>query len=265
MNIFPDAINVTETQKNPTQLLIIKKPKIGGTRLVCDLEDNHVIYFDGRADFYKSKAKVFNVTRNWEDFNKDQERKIPFDVYAVKYITELNKHCLEHGPIAKYITIDTVTRFEEISKSLALANYKKTAMGKSFTEEDITLLPMGAGYGRLRLAFQTLYDLLKPCCSKSLIFLAHPKSSSINIDGSEVSVQDIDLTGKLKLILSTQVDAVGTMHRAKGRNVNVLSFKTYDDDFATGGRSEHLQNKDIEISEILPDGTFVSHWDKIFI
>ena len=55
------------------------------------------------------------------------------------------------------------------------------------------------------------------------------------------------------------------MYRAKGRNVNILSFKTSKEDLVTGARPEHLQNTEIEISEILDDGTFVSHWDKVFI
>ena len=265
MDMFPDAKRITKVNKNPTKLVIIKAVKTGGTRLVGDLEGNHIIYFDGKSDFYETKANVFNVIQNWEDYNNKNNKNVPLDVYAIKYITDLNKHCIANGPIADYLTIDTVTKFEEIAKTLALMDYKKTAMGKSFNESDITLLPMGAGYGRLRLAFKRLYDLLEPCYSKCLIFIAHPKASSITVDGKELQAQDIALIGKQKLLIAADCDAIGNMYRVKGRNVNILSFKSSQQDLVAGARPEHLQNAEIEISEILDDGTFVSHWDKIFI
>jgi hypothetical protein len=198
MEMFPEAnrIKAKDVNQNPTKLVIVKAVKTGGTQLACDLEDNHIIYFDGKEDFYESKATVFNVIKNWEEFNAKQDKKIPLDSYAIRYLYHLNQHCIKNGPIAKYLTIDTVTRFEEIAKTKALIDYKKTAMGKSFTEEDITLLPMGAGYGRLRLAFGQLYELLEPCYSDCLIFIAHPKASSITVDGKDLQVQDMALIGE---------------------------------------------------------------------
>lgn len=267
MDMFPKAERVkkSDINKNPTKLAIIKAVKTGGTRLAGDLENNHIIYLDGKSDFYETKADIFNVTKNWEEYNKKADKKVPLDVYAIKYIYDLNKYCIENGPIADYLTIDTVTKFEEISKTLALTDYKKTAMGKSFQEEDITLLPMGAGYGRLRLAFERLYNMLEPCYSKCIIFIAHPKSSSITVDGKELQAHDMALIGKQKQLLAADVDAIGTMYRKKGQNINILSFKSSRDDLVTGARPEHLQNKEIEISELKDDGTFVSHWDKIFV
>lgn len=264
---FPKAKRITkkDINPNPTKLVIVKAVKTGGTRLVSDLPDNHIIYLDGKSDFYESKADIFNVTQNWEDYNATAEKKVPLDVYTIKYIYDLNKHCREHGPIAKYLTIDTVTRFEEVAKTLALAEYKKTAMGKSFQEDDITLLAMGSGYGRLRSAFKRLYDLLEVCYSDCIIFVAHPKASSITVDGKELQAQDIALTGKQRLLLAADSDAIGNMYRAKGKNVNILSFKTSQQDLVSGARPAHLQNKEIEISELKDDGTFVSHWDKVFI
>jgi hypothetical protein len=70
---------------------------------------------------------------------------------------------------------------------------------------------------------------------------------------------------KQKLLLAADADAIGNMYRAKDRNVNILSFKTSQNDLVSGARPAHLQNAEIEISEILDDGTFVSHWDKVFI
>ena len=107
--------------------------------------------------------------------------------------------------------------------------------------------------------------MLEPCYTDAMIFVAHPKSSSINIDGKELTATDIAITGKMKLLLAADVDAMGVMYRKPKSNINILNFKTTQQDLVSGARSPHLSNQQIEISEVLEDGTFVSHWDKIFI
>ena len=72
---------------------------------------------------------------------------------------------------------------------------------------------------------------------------------------------DLDLTGKLKRIASSNSDAIGYLFR-RG-NKNVLSFKTTDE-ISCGARPEHLRNKEIELSELVDEKVVVS-WDKIFI
>jgi hypothetical protein len=81
-------------------------------------------------------------------------------------------------------------------------------------------------------------------------------------NGAEFSSLDLDLTGKLKRIASSKSDAIGYLYR-KG-NKNILSFKTTDE-ISCGARPEHLRNQEIVLSEILEDGTFKTHWDRIFI
>lgn len=198
MDMFPQAnrIKREDINPNPKKMLIVKPPKTGGTRLVGDLEDNHIIDLDGSSDFYETKAVVFDTKKEWKKFNASSDKKISYAGYVVKYIYHLNEQAKKNGPIAKYGTLDTVTEFEEIAKELALVQYKKTAMGKSFQESDISLLPMGAGYGRIRQAFKILYDLLEPCFSECLIFIAHPKTSSITVAGKELQATDVALTGE---------------------------------------------------------------------
>jgi hypothetical protein len=72
---------------------------------------------------------------------------------------------------------------------------------------------------------------------------------------------DLDLTGKIKRIVSSQSDAIGYLYR-KG-NQNILTFKTKDD-VACGARPVHLRNQDIVVSELV-EGEFVAHWSKVYI
>lgn len=67
------------------------------------------------------------------------------------------------------------------------------------------------------------------------------------------------------MILASDVDAMATMYRKPKSNINVLNFKTTQQDLVSGARSPHLENREIEISELKEDGTFISYWDRIFV
>jgi hypothetical protein len=79
--------------------------------------------------------------------------------------------------------------------------------------------------------------------------------------GVEVSSLDLDLTGKLKRISTSQSDAIGYLYRKNG--VNKITFKTTDE-ISCGARPPHLRNEEFVISE-LKDDKLVTYWDKIYI
>lgn len=70
---------------------------------------------------------------------------------------------------------------------------------------------------------------------------------------------------KLKFIVTAEMDATGYIYRKQSSNENIISFKTSEQDLATGSRCQHLAGKEFLISEKLPDGTLKTYWDKIFI
>lgn len=80
-----------------------------------------------------------------------------------------------------------------------------------------------------------------------------------------MAAKDIALTGKLKLIMTAQCDAIGYLYRNK-ENMNqvVVSFKTNELDLATGARPKHLRGQEFVLSE-LKDDEVVTHWDKIYL
>ena len=72
---------------------------------------------------------------------------------------------------------------------------------------------------------------------------------------------NIDLTGKIKSLISANADATGYMFR-KGNKV-ILSFKT-NEETTCGARPDHLRNAEIVLSEVNDKGEVVTHWDEVY-
>lgn len=88
------------------------------------------------------------------------------------------------------------------------------------------------------------------------------KDVVLDKNGSEFNALDLDLTGKLKRITSSQSDAIGYLFR-KG-NKNILSFKTTDE-ISCGARPEHLRNKEVVLSELNDEETLTTFWENVYI
>ena len=116
-------------------------------------------------------------------------------------------------------------------------------------------------YPWLREAFTKVVDYMKSWAPR-IILVGHVKDVVLEKNGSEFSSMDLDLTGKLKRITSSQSDAIGYLFR-KG-DKNVLSFKT-SDEISCGARPEHLRNKELILSEINEEGKVITHWNNIYI
>ena len=145
----------------------------------------------------------------------------------------------------------------------------ETPMGSGWLDEgkgkakygSILNLPNGAGYPYLRQAFTKVIDYIK-MWAPHVLLMGHVKDTVLDKNGKEFSSLDLDLTGKIKRIASSQSDGIGYLYR-KGK-ANILSFVT-SDEVSCGARPTHLQNKEIVISEITEDGKYVTYWDRVFI
>lgn len=235
--------------ENPSKIIIYSKPKVGKTELLATLEGNLIIDLENGSKFVE--ALKYNVLQEAEKHG----------ITPLEELKLLLDEIKKEGKPYKYITIDTITRLEDMVLPLALKLYTDTPMGKSFKGDNVLSLPNGGGYFYLREAmFKVLNEVFE--CAPCVILLGHLKSKSIDKSGREVEAKDLDLTGKIKSIISADVDAIGLLYRAS-ENVNVLSFKTTDD-VICGARPEHLKGSEIVISERV-DGKFITHWDKVFI
>jgi hypothetical protein len=245
MKLPTELIDVVD--RNPSKLFIFSNPKVGKTSLVAQLPNCLILDAERGTKFVKAlklPAENIDDLREISDAIDEKNEKLGKFAYD-------------------YIAIDTVTALQDIAKELALKLYKKTPMGSTYKGDDVLKLPNGGGYYYLREAFEKIYKSFEGR-SKCLILLGHIKPASILKDGKELMAKDIDLTGKIKSITAADMDAIGYLYR-KG-NQNILSFKTSEDDLATGARPPHLRGQEIIISEYDPTTeVLTTHWDKIFL
>jgi len=239
----------------PRRLFIFSQAKVGKTSLMAQLPNSLIIDLEEGSSTYESAyidVKSLAV----------KEGKKPIVILA-----EINSKLREEavkGFQYDFIVIDTTTALEEIARSYATEMYKTTVAGKNFTGHDVvTELSNGQGYEILRNAFKKIYDQFSGLASKCLILVGHVKNASINKEGKDLQARDIQLTGKLKTIVCQDADAIGYMYRNKDTNDNILSFRTSEQDLATGARLEHLSGKEFVIST-KKDGKLITNWELVF-
>lgn len=234
INLPKDKIPA-ETQ-DPKYLILFGLPKVGKTTVLSTLDNNLILDFENGSTYVDAlKIKIDNL----------------------QTLKEVIKAIKEAGRPYRYITIDTITAVEEIAKPVAMNLYKNSPIysDKYANVSDITRLPNGSGYTFLRQAVEAIVDLVASAAD-NIIICGHVKDASLN-DNLDGSVKDLDLTGKLKRILSARSDAIGFVHRDDDSNL-CINFGQ-DGEILTGARPQHLANKDIIVAERNEDGTFTSH------
>lgn len=239
INLPKDKIPA-ETQ-DPKYLILFGLPKVGKTTVLSTLDNNLILDFENGSTYVDAlKIKIDNL----------------------QTLKEVIKAIKEAGRPYRYITIDTITAVEEIAKPVAMNLYKNSPIysDKYANVSDITRLPNGSGYTFLRQAVEAIVDLVASAAD-NIIICGHVKDASLN-DNLDGSVKDLDLTGKLKRILSARSDAIGFVHRDDDSNL-CINFGQ-DGEILTGARPQHLANKDIIVAERNEDGTFTSHWERIY-
>ncbi len=241
--------------KSPKNLIIFSKPKTGKTEAISKLEDLLLLDFEGGSDYVDAqKIKVTSINHLFQIAKAVKEADFPY----------------------KYVAVDTVTALEAMCIGYAEKLYASRPMGKTWLKKDakgnlakdsgkkqygnILNLPNGSGYGYLREAVTSVIKIIEKMAPR-IIILGHIKSILLEKKGTEFTSSDLDLTGKIKSILTSQSDAIGYLHR-KG-NKNILSFKT-SDTVACGARPAHLSNAEITLSEKTDEG-LITNWDQIYI
>lgn len=241
MEITLPKAKIKASSVSPRKLIIYSKPKVGKTTALAQL-DNALILDLERGSSFLDAMKI-------EVSNLEELRKIGDKIIA-------------EGKPYKCIIIDTITKLEDMCLPLALKLYKQTPMGKNFDGTNVLTLANGAGYLYLREAVDSVVKYLDTLADR-IIYSGHIKVKSIDKNGKSVDSADLDLTGKIRSMMSADVDAIGILYREG--NKNILSFKTTDE-IICGARPQHLKNKEIVLSEHDPiTGKVTVHWDKIYV
>ena len=249
------TVKIKASSQSPRNLIIFSKPKVGKTSLLAELDDALIIDLEDGSDFVD--AMKLKAT-------------------SVQEIQAIGKEIIAAGNPYKYIVVDTITALENICVPYAELLYSRKPMGKTWFKKDangnldrtsgkaqygtILGMPNGGGYMYLREAMTKVIEYLKTLAPR-IILVGHIKDVQLEKAGAEFTSSDLDLTGKIKRILSSQSDAIGYLYR-KG-NQNILSFATTDA-VACGARPSHLRNQEIVVSE-MKDNKLITHWDKIYI
>ena len=170
---------VTAVRKSPKNMVIYGPPKIGKTTVLSKLDNCLIIDLEEGSDMIDAlKVKVENLEE----------------------LTEVGKAILKDGKPYKYIAIDTVTKLEEWCESEGKKIYMATPMGKNFDQKNpgasVLSLPNGGGYLYLRMAYKKWIDRLNKLADH-VILVGHLKDKLLDKKGKEVSVKDLDLTGKI--------------------------------------------------------------------
>ena len=213
--------------QDPKYLIVFGKPKIGKSTALAALPNNLIVDLENGykyIDALKVEAK------------------------SLQDLKEIAIAIKEAGCPYKYLTLDTITKLEEIVKPLALKLYLDTPAGSKFTGKDVLDAPMGAGYSKIREAIEVVIDMFQKVVP-NIILVCH--------------VKVIDLTGKTGRVLASRSDAIGYLCRDDFSNT-ILSFNSNDKFVDCGSRPEHLRNKDIVLGEMQDDGTIIYHWERIF-
>jgi len=171
----------------------------------------------------------------------------------------------------------------EWSEIVGTYNYMNQSQGKKFNRvgeietgkmimhtdpkfETVHSIGQGYGYRYSREAMTNWYDkLLEILISekvKYIILLSHVKDKLVESkNGDSVETIDINLTGKVKSIFASRVDAIGHFYRKDGKG-----YISYDNEYKVicGGRCAHLDGN-ILISEKQPDRSVKTYWENIYI
>ena len=237
MEIQLPTSKVPATNKSPKNLIIFSKPKAGKTTVLSQLDNCLILDLENGSDYV--------------------------DAMKIKAIGAAIK---EAGNPYTYVAVDTITALEEMCIPYAELLYTKSPMGKNWPTEgkpkygSILNLPNGAGYPWLREAFTKVIDYIKTWAPRTIL-VGHVKDTLLEKNGNDFNSLDLDLTGKLKRIATSNSDAIGYLFR-RG-NKNILSFITTDE-ISCGARPEHLRNKEVELSELVDDKVVVN-WKNVYI
>lgn len=229
---------------NPKRLLLFGQPKTGKTSILADLEDCLIVDTEKGSGYVSAMSIEVN---NMDDFRGLMK--------ALKEAKEDNGGEVPY----KFIAIDTLTVFEEISLEYARKLYNQTPMGASFTG-NVKSLPNGAGYLYAREAFMKMLKPFQNYC-ETLIMVGHVKEKDVVKDGETLTETSIALTGQLKNILCGWADTIGLVYRDE--NKTMIDFAP-SDNLIVGSRQEHLIGRKICVASSNEDHKLSIDWGGIF-
>lgn len=241
--MLPESRKISEVS-DPGVLVLYGMPKTGKSTIVNALENNLILDLEKGTKYLNSLS--VNIIGIKPPKEKEEELKARHE-RSEYYLTEVGKEIVTKNIKYDFITLDTVTEFEDMIVSIATDNYKASSMGGGFEGKSVLELARGAGYYWLREAYKEWIGKLMKLTPR-LILIGHVKDAVANKAGKEVSAKDLDLTGKIRNITAGLIaDSIGYVYRGENSELRI-SFKT-SEELMCGSRCKHLKGKDIKIAD----------------
>lgn len=227
--------------KYPRTLLLYSYHKIGKSEILSQLankkKDSSIIL--DWEDGYQYVTSDGNIIRFW-----DNEKS--------KWVNGLSRleTMINDGVRFNFLIVDGLTGYGEFSSRLVIDKYNKRKYSTWSTTKprisDIGDLGHGIGYGYQREEYAKLMNLCEKL-SKYVIYVAHVKDSDLESgDGSTVKTKNFALSGQLRQIIPSKVDAIGYLFRKKGELF--VSFQPPDEDIRSGSRVPFLEGRIIQLT-----------------
>ena len=260
---------IKKIEVEPRRLLLYSVPKAGKTTIFSQLPNSLIIDTEDGSDFVDALKIKIDTTL---PFDKQYEQFM--EILRAIWKEGYNRETGIYTPPYETLIVDTMTRLDEWSEIIGTLEYMDKPQGKSYNRDEkdrktklspsdprfekVTALPQGYGYMHTRDVMMRLYDNICRLSPKT-IFCCHVKDKYVAQNLSEeVYTREIALTGKVKDIYASKVDAIAYAFREG--NVMKLSFSGTE-----GSRCPHLSGKTIVISESSEDGSEVNvYWDRIY-
>lgn len=243
----------------PRFLILYSTPKAGKSSNLLQLPKSLHIDLESGGGFYEGNS--LDVPKLAKQLQKHPIAILRELVVKIKEANAANNGV----PVYDFITLDSATILEDHAALLATQTYKTSSIGKSFTGKNVvTDLPNGAGYAFLRESFEELYTPFVELAGKCFILVVHTKDNVVNREGKDLTVSELNLTGKSKMITASKADAIGLLYRSKKeKNTNILSFYGGDSNPSVGCRLPYLANQEFTLSTF-EDGVIKTNWETIF-
>lgn len=244
MNLAPKPPSAVA---EPDSLLLYGAPKIGKSRLLSALPC-YVFQLDPGGQ--RQHGGAYDEYTTWESFD-----------LGVAHAEQLKDQ------LPRFLAVDPLDRLEDLAAEKALATYRKQFPKETHvrTVADLTGLPHGAGYGRLREAFMDWIRQLARL-QRILILTAHVRPKALDKGLTETNTKDLALTGKICQMVCGAVDTIGFVYR-NGKGELVMATRTCSDgkqDINCGSRIARLADREIVLSHREKDGTITTFWNEIF-
>lgn len=241
MGLLPTQKSTIKTS-NPRNLIIFGLPKVGKTTALAQLPKSLIIDLENGTDYVESmhvKAKNFT------------------ELFAIAKELKANPGQFD------FVILDTVTALEDMVLPLANQLYRATSFGKNWDEKESVLkVPMGGGYLYQREAFEKVIGWFQEACV-NVILVGHVKDKSLDENGTELNVKDLDLTGKIPRVLSAKSDAICYVYRDLETHNLMANFGDLSS-VLCGSRIPHLSGKTILLAQKQENGEIKTFWENIY-